>query len=65
VIIEGRTENLKYFFSQLIELVDKKVTQDIIDQDLNILLPDKEFKKIRTSIKDAVRIFLFVERDNF
>jgi predicted nucleotidyltransferase component of viral defense system len=58
VIIERRNENLKYFFTELLELVDKKITQTVIDQDLNTLLSFQEFKKVRKTIKNTVFIYL-------
>ena len=59
VIIERRKNNdLAYFFRTLINFIDKKINETIIDQDLNfLLLPDK-FKKIRKVLKKETMMFL-------
>jgi len=59
VIIERRqNKDLKKFFNDLIKLIETKVTETTIAQDLNMLLPYKEFQKIRKTLKQEVLIFL-------
>lgn len=58
-IIESvRKVNPAKFFHDLIELVDKKVNTTIINQDLNSLLPSKEFHGIRKILKQQTLILL-------
>lgn len=58
VITERRKTPVKNFFAELIGFTEKKITQTIIDQDMNTLLPYDEFKKIRKTLKSEVLIFL-------
>lgn len=51
VILEQRKESLTAFFKKLIKFVEKYVTNTLIDQDLNHLLPQSEFQKIRKMLK--------------
>jgi len=63
VIIERRkNKDLEVFFSELVEFIDKKITQTVIDQDLNTLLENKEFKKIRITIKNEVYVWAWTEK---
>jgi len=58
-IIEERTgKKASVFIRSLREFVDKKVTQTVIDQDLNTLLPPERFNKIRGVLKREVVMFL-------
>lgn len=51
-VIEDRTGlKLDEYFQQLIEFIQKKVTQRVIDQDLNFLLLPSRFKQIRKTLK--------------
>ncbi len=51
-VIRERTGNsLPDFFSTLHHFIEKRVTQTIVDQDLNTLLPPEEFKRMRTCLK--------------
>ena len=58
IIFEQRKEFLPKFFKRLISFVDKKVTNTIIDQDLNHLLPDTEFQFIRKILKQETLMLL-------
>jgi len=58
VIKERRNRLLKDFFQELIEFVEKNISQTIIDQDINALLPYEEFKKIRPVLKRETLLFL-------
>jgi len=54
VIEERRGKSLKEFLPELIEFIETKITQRLIDEDLNHLLPPETFKKIRKLIKQEV-----------
>lgn len=58
IIFEQRKESLPKFFKRLIDFVDKKITNTIIDQDLNHLLPDTEFQFIRKILKQETLMLL-------
>lgn len=53
-----RKTDLAKFFRDLIELVDKKVNLTMINQDLNFLLPNKEFQDIRKILKQQTLMLL-------
>lgn len=59
VVLERRKiSEIKIFFKDLIKFVEKEITQIIIDQDINSLLPYDKFKKIRKLIKSETLMFL-------
>jgi predicted nucleotidyltransferase component of viral defense system len=59
VILERRKiKDVKIFFHDLIKFIEKNITQTIIDQDINILLPYDKFKKIRKILKSETLMFL-------
>jgi len=58
VILERREKNALAFFNELISFIEKKITQKIINEDLNYLLPTDKFQKIRSILKDEVLMFL-------
>jgi predicted nucleotidyltransferase component of viral defense system len=58
VIIERTGLNLIDFFKKLIVFVDEQVTETIINQDLNQIIPYGRFNKLRKVIKPEVLIFL-------
>lgn len=58
-IIEERTgKSVSAFLTALKKFIAKNVTQTIIDQDLNTLLPPEEFRKVRRILKEEVMRFL-------
>lgn len=58
-IIKERTGlEVEKYFKKLIDFIDKKVTQKMIDQDLNILLPLEKFTKIRKTLKQDTLLYL-------
>lgn len=58
VIIERRNKDLIPFFQELVNFIEKKINQTIINQDINsLLLPDK-FQKIRKVLKKETLMFL-------
>ncbi|MFH1048625.1 MAG: nucleotidyl transferase AbiEii/AbiGii toxin family protein [Patescibacteria group bacterium] len=64
VIIERRkNSDLAYFFRTLINFIDKKINETIIDQDLNFLLSPDKFKKIRKMLKKETMMFLKDEEE--
>jgi predicted nucleotidyltransferase component of viral defense system len=58
VIYERRKASLKDFFLSLRSFIEEKVTQKIIDQDLNSLVSKQDFNAIRKSIKNEVLMFI-------
>jgi len=58
VIIERTKKSIKEFFEELIAFVEKEVTDDLIAQDLNVLLPYAKFKIIRKTLKQETLMFL-------
>ncbi|HCP08321.1 MAG TPA: hypothetical protein DIT25_00770 [Candidatus Moranbacteria bacterium] len=58
-VIEARTgQQPKKFFEELVSFVEDKVTNEIIAQDLNVLLPYDKFKTIRKTLKQETLMFL-------
>jgi len=58
VIIERRKNNLPNFFEALIDFIQKNITEKIISQDLNFLLPPQKFQQIRKLLKPETVMFL-------
>lgn len=59
VIFERRKiTNIAVFLRQLTEFVDTHITQQVIDQDLNVLMPPEQFRRIRTHLKRETLMFL-------
>ena len=58
VIEERRKTSVKTFFKKLAEFVEKKVTDKVINHDLNVLLPPDKFQKMRKIIKRETLMFL-------
>ncbi|OGY86289.1 MAG: hypothetical protein A2233_02810 [Candidatus Kerfeldbacteria bacterium RIFOXYA2_FULL_38_24] len=58
IIEERRNTKLLNFFQELYQFIEKNITQTIINEDLNSLLPATEFQKIRKTLKDEVLLFL-------
>lgn len=50
------------YLSQLIKFIDTRITQTIIDEDLNTLLPQAKFQVIRKILKPQTLMFLRAER---
>lgn len=58
-IIEERTgKTATQYLAELKDFIKNVVTQEAIDQDLNILLPPKNFQTIRKTLKQEVLLFL-------
>ena len=58
IITERRNVEPTIYLQELITFINTKVTQTIIDQDLNTLLPYKTFRKIRGVIKQETLVLL-------
>ena len=58
VIEERRKTTVEKFLKQLVDFVEKHVTETIIDQDLNTLLEFGQFQKIRKILKRETLMFL-------
>lgn len=58
VIKERRKKGTVPFFRELIGFVEKNITQTIIDQDINMLIPYEKFQKTRKVIKQETLMFL-------
>jgi len=62
-IIEERTGlEVVIFLNKLTGFIEKKITQKIIDEELNSLVPYDDFSKIRKILKDEVLMFLKDEK---
>lgn len=58
-IIEERTgQKVSEFMENVRNFIEKNITQTILDQDLNVLLPPASFKKVRKILKQEVLVFL-------
>ncbi|OGM12844.1 hypothetical protein A3D84_02405 [Candidatus Woesebacteria bacterium RIFCSPHIGHO2_02_FULL_42_20] len=58
VITERTNLSITDYFKKLAKFVETKVTQTIINQDLNTLLPYDKFKKVRKTLKNETLAFL-------
>jgi predicted nucleotidyltransferase component of viral defense system len=58
IIEERRGIKPVRYLKQLAAFIKEKVTQKVIDQDINYLLPFSKFQAIRKSIKDETLMFL-------
>jgi predicted nucleotidyltransferase component of viral defense system len=61
LIKERRKTEVKVFFLELIDFIENKITETIINQDLNMLLEYKEFNAVRKTLKDETLAFLRAE----
>jgi len=50
--------SIKQYFEELYDFVQTRITQTIIDQDLNVLLPPDAFRRIRKIVKQETLVFL-------
>ena len=58
-IIKERTNlDTKSYFEKLIKFIERNVTDKVLAEDLNTLLPSEKFKKIRKTLKSETLIFL-------
>lgn len=58
VVVERTGMALDKYFKQLLTLVEKELTQTIIDEDLNHLLPLADFRRIRQTLKEDTLLIL-------
>ena len=61
IIEERRKTKIKIFFEQLYNFIQKKVTQNILDEDLNHLVEKRGFNQIRTFLKQEVLMLIKTE----
>ena len=61
IIEERRKTNLREFLDELCSFIEKNITQTILDEDLNTLMPPEAFHKIRKYLKGEVVNFLKTE----
>jgi hypothetical protein len=63
-VIEERTgKEVQQFFAELITFVEEHVTDEILNQDLNMLLPYELFSRIRKVLKQETLMFLRDEQE--
>ena len=58
VIAERRKTDSQAYIRELTLFLEKHLTQTIIDQDINTLLPPEKFRRIRKILKQEVLMFL-------
>lgn len=58
IITERTRLTPQKYFEYLIDFINTKITQTLIDQDLNTLLPDDSFNKIRKILKQETIVLL-------
>jgi predicted nucleotidyltransferase component of viral defense system len=58
VIMERTGKNATDYFQQLIDFMGQQVTDELIAQDLNVLLPYAKFRVIRKTLKQETIMFL-------
>lgn len=58
IIKERRGVEAKDFLKELTNFIEQKITQTIINQDLNTILPREKFSKIREVLKNETLTFL-------
>lgn len=58
-VIKARTGfTSKQYLQKMIQFIEEKVTQQVIDEDLNLLLPPKPFQIIRKTLKTETLMLL-------
>lgn len=58
-VIEERTKMKALdYLKKLVKFIESKITQTVIDQDLNILLPKKRFDYLRQKLKTETLMFI-------
>jgi len=58
IIMAYSNTDISSFFKELYNFIDKKITQRMIDQDLNFLLIQDKFKKIRKILKQETLMLI-------
>lgn len=58
VIEERRATSVENFFMELLEFVEQKFTQRILQEDISTLIPYQEFQKARKILKQETLMFL-------
>lgn len=58
IIKERRGVGVKDFLQELVDFIEEKVTQTVINQDLNTILPKEKFNQIRKVLQNETLTFL-------
>jgi len=58
VVKERTGKNIKQFFSDILTFIEQHITDEVINQDLNTLLPYEKFSRIRKILKQETLMFL-------
>jgi predicted nucleotidyltransferase component of viral defense system len=58
VILERTGKNTRQFFLDIIAFIERRITDEIINQELNTLLPYEKFSRIRKVLKQETLMFL-------
>ncbi len=58
VVAERTGKPISAFFRDLIEFIEQKVTNGMLSEDLNILVPPETFRRIRKTLKQETLAFL-------
>lgn len=58
IIIERTGLKVNKYIKKLIDFIEKEITQDVINQDLNTLLPLSRFNKVRKTLKRDALLYL-------
>lgn len=58
VIVERRATSAADFFEELIQFIQTHISQTILQQDLNSLLPYAQFKRLAPTLKQETLVFL-------
>ncbi len=53
-----KVDSIKQYLEELIDFINIHITQTVIDQDLNVLLPPDVFRRIRKTLKSETILFL-------
>jgi predicted nucleotidyltransferase component of viral defense system len=62
VITERTDKTIPKFFDNLILFVEKNITNELLSQDLNTLLPYEKFTRVRKTLRQETLMFLRDER---
>lgn len=58
IIVERTKMKVEEYITVLVDFIEKEVTEKILTEDLNTLLPYDKFRKIRKTLKQEVVLFL-------
>ena len=58
IIKERREVEVRKYLEELVEFIEKRITQTVINQDLNTILPPDKFNQIRKVLKSETLTLL-------